>query len=289
MAKLINKTRILYFVSLIVFTGTVLTSTVAAQDLVQFDFKVKPTINNTCITNNASVNSDPNKPPEGQTSAITQIGNVANGCSTKIVPGKLNLKFNFSGLDNKEQDLIKQSFDSVAVSPQAIQIYTDAYNNNGGVLTITKDGLNKPFAQVVGSCGNAYILIHAGLYLGSSLVSTQYVIIHEFGHIMRSCNGTLSQAYINSGAYQAEGLVVTYPLSAWFDIYPDCASALAAKGENESFAEMIADYVTYKTYAMPSTRICTNFPAGATYSDYPTRQPLFYNFVKNNIFGGVEF
>ena len=108
----------------------------------------------------------------------------------------------------------------------------------------------------------------------------KYVIIHELGHVIGNFNGEVYNAFLNSGAYASEGLVPTYP----FDI--DSA--------NESFAEMIADYVISKRYNFLS-REWSGYPGGVWvnpgpgWATFKNDWPRHYNFAKSNIFGGVEY
>lgn len=55
-------------------------SSVFAQELVRFDFKVKSNQTNTCITNTTTVSKDTSSAPEGQASSTTQIGSPTTDC-----------------------------------------------------------------------------------------------------------------------------------------------------------------------------------------------------------------
>lgn len=51
-----------------------------AQELVEFNFKAKPTQENTCITNTVTV-TEPDKPVDSQDSIITEVGSPTESCT----------------------------------------------------------------------------------------------------------------------------------------------------------------------------------------------------------------
>ena len=77
--------RLLFIVLLQLFivSSAILPYAVFAQELVQFDFKVKPnaTSDNTCITNSVTVTDESTGSQAGQTSASTQVGTADCGPS----------------------------------------------------------------------------------------------------------------------------------------------------------------------------------------------------------------
>ena len=70
-------------ISSVVFVALAGAYAVFAQELVQFDFKVKPnaTSDNTCITNSVTVTDESTGSQAGQTSASTQVGTADCGPS----------------------------------------------------------------------------------------------------------------------------------------------------------------------------------------------------------------
>jgi len=114
----------------------------------------------------------------------------------------------------------------------------------------------------------------------SSVSFAKYVISHELGHVLGNFNGSVYRAFLDSGAYNREGLMPTYPFSDG--------------GASESFAEMIGDYVASKIYNFPE-RSWSGYPGGPWVSPGPgwttfkNDRPLHYNFAKSDIFGRVEY
>lgn len=255
---------------------------VFAQDLVEFKFKVQPEKDDVCITNQVNV-TDNNNLITGSSTTTTQVGNV-NCATSGVGSGKLDIQLQLTGFTPEAETSIKAALDSLAQSAKAAEIYKDMVQKMGGVLRIEKDSSGESFAYAAGApnCAGSYIIVH-NLNL-EPLASAQYVIIHETGHILARCRPEIFREFMNQGVVDQDGPIITYPFSV-YNI--GCPASIAAYKYSEGFAETVTDYVVYKTYSyLP--RSCTNYPGGP-FPDYPSRQPHYYNFAKEQIFGGYEF
>jgi len=172
-----------------------------------------------------------------------------------------------------ETSNISQICSALNKAPNAITLLQKA-----GIITLERVP-NGSLGQ--NTCGtvNGANLVKVGCDV-SKLSLAEYVIIHELGHVLGNYNTSVYQNFLNSGAYQTEGLMPTY--------------VSQVDSPDESFAESFSDYVVSKTYNFLS-RSWSSYPGGAWVSPgpgwttFPKDRPQHYNFFKNNIFNGVEF
>lgn len=107
----------------------------------------------------------------------------------------------------------------------------------------------------------------------------KYIIIHELVHIMQFGSSLGRDAHWN--AWQT---VWSKESSHRIPTGPCVIEETGDGGECE--ADAVAEYMYYKTYRNSWGGV----PAGSyTFSNYKTDYPLWYNFAKDNIFGGLEY
>ncbi len=116
---------------------------------------------------------------------------------------------------------------------------------------------------------SSFVGTKVGLYeygLSFKESSLEYTLVHELGHIIDYRNPGLRQQYLQVPG--GDSKCYTYPFPSM------CSGA-------EAFAESIALYVVHKTYYFSYT--------GQGYFDFPGKYPNQYEWLKDNVFGGVEF
>lgn len=206
--------------------------------------------------------------PEGQTEvtdgtvAATIVGTPPPICAT------FNIQGSWSSAERTNINTVCQTLDR---SPTVIALL-----QNAGTIDLVKGG-----ARSDGVCGTVngarIITIYCDM---SSSPFAKYVIIHELGHVIGNYNNPTYQAFLDSNAFVAEGLMPTYPFGG--------------SPPGESFAEMITEYVSSREYNHPP-RSWSGYPGGpwvnpgSGWTTFPLDRPVHYNFAKNQIFGGVEY
>ncbi len=116
---------------------------------------------------------------------------------------------------------------------------------------------------------SSFVGAKVGLYeygLSFKESSLEYTLVHELGHIIDYRNPGLRQQYLQVPG--GDSKCYTYPFPSM------CSGA-------EAFAESIALYVVHETYYFSYT--------GHGYFDFPGKYPNQYEWLKDNVFGGVEF
>lgn len=131
---------------------------------------------------------------------------------------------------------------------------------------------SKPCGGRVDWTGN--ITLHSFFSGCGQLVTRQYVLIHETGHVIAIYSGRLWASFYNLAYYPSDASCYAYHGSDGYYLktYPYSAGA-GGGGRAESFAEALSLYV---------------IPRGVL-SNYKRQCPVGYNWEKNNIFGGYEF
>lgn len=255
-----------------------MTTNVFGAELIRLNFTVAPQKSDFCLFNGA--NASDNLANTATTSAVTQVGTAR--CDTA---GKITVNYDIEGFTPAAKGSIIAAVNTLAKSPQSTQLFNKMFADMGGTLKVVKDNTssnNFAFSAGAPNCQGSYIIVY-NLDLEPP-VAAQYVIIHELGHVLSRCRPDLYKLFINSGIVEKDGPILTYP----FSVYKiPCADAINIYKYSEGFAEMNTDYVVYKTYNY-FPRPCTNYPGGP-FPDYPVRQPNYYNFVKDNYYGGAQF
>ena len=224
--------------------------------------------NDSVVTNKVTVTATitGQAPSTDIAAGITIIGNPPTTCS--------NLKLE-GAWSEAEKSSISQVCMAIDKSPRFASLVAKA-----GTVTLTKVFVLEP-----GVCG---IASQNNISIGcdmSNPASAKYVIIHELGHVVATYNGSVYQDFLNSGAFQSESLMPTYPFAP---------SVITWGVENESFAEMLADYVSSKEYSI-QTVSWSNYPGGVwqnpggSWTTFENDRPSHYNFAKEKIFGGVVY
>ena len=108
-----------------------------------------------------------------------------------------------------------------------------------------------------------------------NLNNTEYTLIHELGHVIGLRNDTLRTTF---GTVITNTHCFSYP-------FPSLCQATNAGGVkthfvSESFAEAVVLNVVYKT---------KYFSAYSGPYDFPNRDPAEYAWIRDNIYGGMEF
>lgn len=175
-----------------------------------------------------------------------------------------------------ERNNINEVCKTLDRSPKVISLL-----RNAGTINLIKDG-----ARSDGVCGAVNGARTITIYCDiSSLPFAKYVIIHELGHVISNYNGPTYQAFRASGAFQVEKLMPTYP----FDVSSD-----PEVGPNESFAEMVTEYVVSKDYNHLA-RSWSGYPGGPWsnpgpgWTTFQSDRPLHFNFARDQIYGGVSY
>jgi hypothetical protein len=211
--------------------------------------------------------------PEGQTEITDYTTTTAIIGTPPALCSIFNIQGSWSQTERENLDQVCQVLDT---APTIVALL-----RNAGTIDVVKGGTRSD-----GVCGTVtgarVITIYCDI---SSLPFAKYVMIHELGHVLGNFNGVQYQAFLDSGAFQTEGLMPTYP----FDV-----SAEPGTGPNESFAEMITEYVVSKEYNhLP--RSWSGYPGGPWvnpgpgWTTFKNDRSIHYNFAKNEIYGGVEF
>lgn len=210
---------------------------------------------------------------KSEASAVTKVGNP-----TSPMPG------GGSGGDKPVPDvekdqlaaLIKSEFGldlvgnfTLGMAQNIYKTMSHAYNSS--LFYYNLDSINKPVRVNLnndgGSCfGYARGASEIDLYQlqNCSLESVEYVLIHELGHVIAMRRPDIYQQYLREG--------VPNPLLETYTAF--------ANTPNESFAEMITDFVVYKVYRFTSL--------GRTFPEFPQKYPKYYQFAHDIIFG-VDF
>lgn len=108
-----------------------------------------------------------------------------------------------------------------------------------------------------------------GFYQGffnSPVEWMEYTLVHESGHIIDGRNPGLKNEYL-----QIATSCLTYPFPE------ECSSR-----PSEYFAEGLVDYVVYQT-------LFFNFDSWTGMFPFKTNYPAEYNWMRDNIFGGIEY
>lgn len=132
---------------------------------------------------------------------------------------------------------------------------------------------NSPCGGGVNWAGN--ITLHSFFSGCGQLITRQYILIHETGHVIAIYSGRLWGSFYNSAYYPSDGSCYAYHGADGYYLktYPYSAVSGGGGGRAESFAEALSLYV---------------IPRGVL-SNFKTQCPVDYNWEKNNIFGGYEF
>lgn len=99
-------------------------------------------------------------------------------------------------------------------------------------------------------------------------------LVHEFGHTIIFRNPSLFNNFLNS----------IWP--AHIPTYNCQVFNIDAVTSPECFADGASEYVTYTYFRMAFSGIP---PGPANFPDFPTTYANYYNFFKDNVFGGITF
>lgn len=187
--------------------------------------------------------------------------------------------------NNNQISTICKIYSKVVVSPLYKQLLTCGGNQLTIALVNTSGGI---------SLGGPNLIQLNGFFASDkNYASQENLLIHESGHVMKKRNCLrVSQQYENAysnlvssnGACYSLGYVKSYPLRlGTFPCNPGLITGI--NSTSESFAEQIADYVTYKYFTNPTGFRCSQ----SLQSVYVSVCSNTYAWVKNNIFGGTEF
>lgn len=191
-----------------------------------------------------------------------------------------------TGAANNDQiSTICKIYSKVIVSP----LYKQLLTCGGNQLTIAL--VNTSGSISLG--GPNLIQLNGFFASGKNDASRENLLIHESGHVMKNRNCLrVSQQYENDysnlvssdGACYNLGYVRSYPLRlGTFRCNPGLITGITST--SESFAEQIADYVTYKYFTNPTGFRCSQ----SLQSVYMSVCSNTYTWVRSNIFGGTEF
>lgn len=158
-----------------------------------------------------------------------------------------------------EKAMTMQSIARVALSPT----FMGGLCGDGTPITLVRKIMDPGYGAIV--IGSKIIMYNA-VFL--SVPGNIYAIAHEGGHVFARRNGSIYQDYLDSGIYESEGPVRSYYFCP--DIPP-----------SESFAEAIGVHVTWRIRTFGG---CVQGPL-----NFPEEYPQHYQFVKENVFGGVDF
>lgn len=229
-----------------------------AQDLVEFNFKVKPTQENTCITNTVTVN-EPDKPVDSQDSATTEVGSPNPPCGEQPI-AEACYTFDDSELTWPSE---KKAALTEAINYLARAATFMNYICEGGKINVRWS--NAPTNNTPD--GNTIRFIDTGVST-TSLKQTAFTLAHESAHITQWRGQHVYQDYLNAGIAD-EGLICSYPYER-----------VGAEWKlTEDFAEMAGIYVSWQNFP---TSLCGQI-------NYPTQYPNHYRFAKDNLFGDYEY
>lgn len=217
----------------------------------------------------------PTTPPGGPVDASNVIAKLKSDFNI-VVQGDSNLQHLIT---------IYNIISTAATSP----LYKQLLTCGGNTLTITIAAGDVPSLT-----GANTITLRNFFSSGKSFASQSNLLIHESGHVIRNRNcNRVSQAYPYSALISQDTACYDFGFLRSYALRPGNHScngpynpvATWSISENgESFAESIADYVTYKTYTN-SGYLCSTSLTNV----YKSLCPNTYNWIKNNIFSGVEF
>lgn len=240
---------------------------------IQFTFSTFLIPNNSLLINSIVVSAtmaDGSK-DSGSATATVNIGAPQNAVCN-FSPTNGTASWTQAELNNIDAVCVELSH-----APQVISLL-----NNAGTIPIIKNT-----GACFGSVNGQNIVTIGGCDF-SSLNLAKYVLIHELGHVLNNYNGSILQNYKNAGVYETEGLVETYYYS------PIEIEQKHLNPHDESLAEAFADYVVSNYYNYLA-RGWSGYPGGpwnnpgAGFTTFQNDNSQHYDFVKNNIFGGIEY
>lgn len=201
--------------------------------------------------------------------ASVTIGNPQLGCFVFGEPGYAfpNGTRSISWNPGEQERVMRAFLSRAATNPMYVTLLCGEGGSKGNVTIYRLPG-SEYGGWAPSALGGAAI----GLYdlgLKYSDASTEYTLIHEFGHIIDYRNPGLRQQYLQA---RSSSSCYTYPIPSL------CSGA-------EAFAEGSMLYVVYTTYAFSSGRYETG--EQGTYN-FKQRFPGDYEWFKNNMFGGKE-
>jgi lysophospholipase L1-like esterase len=159
------------------------------------------------------------------------------------------------------------------------------------------------------TCGSHYISIVVTTSAGASTSYSKIVLndffnsrksfgsranllIHELGHQIYNNNcGRIQQKYSHptlsskDSACYDRGYLISYALRSPYIICDGAYRVDDINGVGESFAETLADYVYYKSYAGSTGYLCSV----SLTNTFNSRCSNTYNWAKDNVFDGIEF
>ena len=213
---------------------------------------------------------------------------VAGSCTTPAPPGgygavkqALSTQFKINLAGAADATWATETYNTMCALSKAPTYFSRL--TAAGPITVT---LNP------GGCGSGHADASTGveLYGFCDPNYNRFILTHELGHMFSFRNPTVYAAFL-SGPYATDG----HYLPTWdcqvhsFD--PNTGAPLASgpydgDQQAECWADMIGEYLMY--FNLRET--VGGAPAGtADFKQYPTQYADYYNFAKNNLFGGVTY